>query len=66
MGTSPNLTNPSYFAPAYYRVFGSTSLADNVVHAAQRRAAGPLQRPGRRVVHGGSCNPPHRTAAPTT
>ena len=65
--SASQITNPSYFAPAFYRVFGWTGPADNSYTLLNAALQGRSNRPGRPAwCTGGSCNGPASNGGATT
>ena len=66
--SASQITNPSYFAPAFYRVFGmEPALADNSYTLLNAALQGRSEWSRRRLVHGRIVQRRRRrTAAPTT
>ena len=59
------ITNPSYFAPAFYRVFGWTALADNSYTLLNASLQGRTNGLVPAWCTGGSCNAPASNGAAT-
>jgi endo-1,4-beta-D-glucanase Y len=63
--SATGITNPSYFAPAFYRVFGWTALADNSYTLLNASLQGRTNGLVPAWCTGGSCNAPASNGAAT-